>query len=158
MTCGGPGTGRPPMPPAATIPGHRQPCRTRCGRGTPQPSREPPVVAARAAAGLLADNFLDLAHLPFVRAATFGAEAPVVPPLEVRGDGWSFMAGSEHELLNREDPGVAAGTRPLRQRRRVTCRVSGPFHLVVRPDFLDAGGTNVIGFFLQPETADQCRI
>ena len=82
----------------------------------------------------------------------------MVPPLEVRGDGWSFMAGSEHELLNREDPGVAAGTRPLRQRRRVTCRVSAPFHLVLRPDFLDAGGTNVIGFFLQPETADHCRI
>lgn len=119
---------------------------------------ELPAVAARAAAGLLADNFLDLAHFPFVHAATFGAEEPVVPPLEVRRDGLSFTAVSEHEFLNREDPGVAAGLRPLRQRRRVTYRVTAPFQLVLRLDFLDAGGTNVIGFFLQPETADRCRI
>ena len=98
---------------------------------------ELPVVAARAAAGLLADNFLDLAHFPFVHAATFGAEEPVVPQLEARRDGWSFTAVSEHELLNREDPGVAAGVRPLRQRRRVTYRVSAPFRLALRLDFLD---------------------
>jgi len=29
---------------------------------------------------------------------------------------------------------------------------------VLRIDFLDAGGTNVIGLFVQPESAEQCRI
>ena len=123
-----------------------------------------PVMRAGASAGLLADNFLDMAHFPFVHRATFGAEEPVVPPMTVERDAgdpagrWSFTAVSEHPFLNREDPGVAAGIRPLEQRRRVTYRVRAPFHLVLRLDFLDSGGTNVIGFFLQPETDDSCRI
>lgn len=117
-----------------------------------------PVISARASAGLLADNFLDMAHFPFVHAATFGAEEPVVPPFTVTRDGFSFVAVNEHEFANREDPAVAKGLRPLVQRRRVTYRVVAPFQLVLRLDFLDSGGTNVIGFFLQPESAERCRI
>lgn len=117
-----------------------------------------PPMRARAGAGFLADNFLDMAHFPFVHAATFGGEDPIVPPLSVARDGLSFTAQSEHEFANREDPGVAAGVRPLIQRRRVTYRVHAPFHLVLRLDYLDSGGTNVIGFFLQPETDDSCRL
>ena len=123
-----------------------------------------PVMRASASAGMLADNFLDMAHFPFVHSATFGAEEPVVAPMSVERDAsdprgrWLFTAVSEHPFRNREDPGVAAGVRPLEQRRRVTYRVHAPFHLVLRLDFLDTGGTNVIGFFLQPETDDSCRI
>ena len=117
-----------------------------------------PALGARASAGYLADNFLDMAHFPYVHAATFGAQDPVVPPFSVERRGWSYTAVNEHEFLHREDPGVAAGLRPLVQRRRVTYRVDAPFHLVLRLDFLDAGGTNVIGFFLQPESEDRCRI
>lgn len=117
-----------------------------------------PPLAARASAGLLADNFLDIAHFPFVHQATFGASDPVVPAFEIERDGLSFTAVNEHTFLNREDPAVAAGTRPLVQRRRVTYRVAAPFHLVLRLDFLDSGGSNVIGFFLQPETDSSCRI
>ena len=123
-----------------------------------------PVIRAHASAGMLADNFLDMAHFPFVHAATFGAGEPVVAPMSIERDTsdtkgrWSFTAVSEHPFLNREDPGVAAGIRPLEQRRRVTYRVHAPFHLVLRLDFLDSGGTNVIGFFLQPEHNETCRI
>ena len=117
-----------------------------------------PVLSARASAGLLADNFLDIAHFPFVHAATFGAEEPVVPPITVERTALSFTAVSEHLFANREDPGVTAGVRPLIQRRRVTYRVHAPFHLVLRLDFLDSGGSNVIGFFLQPESDQSCRI
>lgn len=117
-----------------------------------------PVMRASACAGLLADNFLDMAHFPFVHAATFGAEEPVVPTLDVVREGWSYTAVSEHPFNNREDPGVAAGERPLVQMRRVTYRVVAPFHLVLRLDFLDSGGTNVIAFFLQPETEETTRI
>jgi vanillate O-demethylase monooxygenase subunit len=116
------------------------------------------VIEARASAGLLADNFLDMAHFPYVHAGTFGGEEPEVPEYSVARDGWSFQVVNEHTFANREDPGVAAGLRPLIQRRRVTYRVHAPFHLVLRLDFLDAGGSNVIGFFLQPETDDRCRI
>jgi hypothetical protein len=37
-------------------------------------------------------------------------------------------------------------------------RLSAPFHLRLRIDFVEAGGSNVIGFFIQPESADSCRL
>jgi phenylpropionate dioxygenase-like ring-hydroxylating dioxygenase large terminal subunit len=105
-------------------------------------------LAARASAGLLADNFLDVAHFPFVHAGTFGAdEAAEVPQYAVARDDWSFTMSYEHPFANREDPGVAAGVRPLVQTRRLSYRLSAPFHLRLR-----------IGFFIQPETADSCRL
>jgi vanillate O-demethylase monooxygenase subunit len=120
---------------------------------------ELPSMRARASAGLLADNFLDMAHFPFVHRGTFGAdEAAEVPRYEVRRDGWSFVARREHPFANREDPGVAAGIRPLVQSRRLTYRLDAPFHLQLRIDFVEASGTNVIGFFIQPETDESCRV
>ena len=53
---------------------------------------------------------------------------------------------------------MAAGLRPLVQTRRLTYRLSAPFHLRLRIDFVDAGGSNVIGFFIQPETDETCRL
>jgi vanillate O-demethylase monooxygenase subunit len=120
---------------------------------------ELPTLVARASAGLLADNFLDVAHFPFVHAGTFGAdEAAEVPQYAVARDDWSFTMSYEHPFANREDPGVAAGVRPLVQTRRLSYRLSAPFHLRLRIDFVEAQGTNVIGFFIQPETADSCRL
>ena len=75
-----------------------------------------PPVSTRASAGLLADNFLDVAHFPFVHAGTFGAgEAAEVPRDVVARHGWSFTMTYEHTFANREDPGVIAGVRPLMQ-------------------------------------------
>jgi vanillate O-demethylase monooxygenase subunit len=120
---------------------------------------ELPTLVARASAGLLADNFLDVAHFPFVHAGTFGAdEAAEVPQYAVARDDWSFTMSYEHSFANREDPGVAAGLRPLVQTRRLSYRLSAPFHLRLRIDFLEAGGTNVVGFFIQPQSADSCRL
>jgi phenylpropionate dioxygenase-like ring-hydroxylating dioxygenase large terminal subunit len=120
---------------------------------------ELPTLRARASAGLLADNFLDVAHFPFVHAGTFGAdEAAEVPQYAVARDDWSFTMSYEHSFANREDPGVAAGFRPLVQTRRLAYCLSAPFHLRLRIDFVEAGGSNVIGFFIQPESADSCRL
>ncbi len=120
---------------------------------------ELPAIRARASAGLLADNFLDMAHFPYVHRGTFGAdEAAEVEPYEVTRDGWAFIARREHPFANREDPGVEQGLRPLVQSRRLTYRLDAPFHLQLRIDFVEAGGTNVIGFFLQPESEESCRI
>jgi vanillate O-demethylase monooxygenase subunit len=118
-----------------------------------------PIIETRASAGLLADNFLDMAHFPFVHASTFGADqAREVPHFSVTRDGYSFSATYEHEFANREDPGVAKGLRPLLQRRRLTYRYTAPFHLELAIEFLDAGGTNVIGFFLTPVSDETVRI
>ena len=118
-----------------------------------------PVIETRASAGLLADNFLDMAHFPFVHAGTFGAgEAREVPNYSVERDGYTFSAAYEHEFANVEDPGVAAGQRPLLQRRRLTYRYTAPFHLELAIEFLDSGGTNVIGFFLTPIDEANVRV
>jgi phenylpropionate dioxygenase-like ring-hydroxylating dioxygenase large terminal subunit len=118
-----------------------------------------PTLRARGSAGLLADNFLDIAHFPFVHAGTFGTEeAAEVAPFAVARDDWSFTVSYEHPFAHREDPGVATGLRPLVQTRRLTYRLSAPFHLRLRIDFVDSGGSNVIGFFIQPETDETCRL
>jgi vanillate O-demethylase monooxygenase subunit len=118
-----------------------------------------PVIDTRGNAGLLADNFLDVAHFPFVHAGTFGADAARdVPPYTVVREGLSFTASYEHVFANREDPGVARGERPLLQRRRLTYRYQAPFHLELDIEFLEAGGTNVIGFFLCPIDDEHVRI
>ncbi|HSN03117.1 MAG TPA: aromatic ring-hydroxylating dioxygenase subunit alpha [Acidimicrobiales bacterium] len=117
------------------------------------------VIETRASAALLADNFLDMAHFPFIHKGTFGAdEAREVPNYSVTRDGYPFEAAYEHDFAHREDPGVAAGLRPLVQRRRLTYRYVAPFHLELAIDFLDAGGTNVIGFFLSPIDDERVRI
>jgi vanillate O-demethylase monooxygenase subunit len=82
----------------------------------------------------------------------------VVAPLAVERDAWSFTVSYEHPFAHREDPGVAAGLRPLVQTRRLTYQLSVPFHLRLRIDFVDAGGSNIIGFFIQPETEETCRL
>jgi vanillate O-demethylase monooxygenase subunit len=118
-----------------------------------------PVMVTRASAGLLADNFLDMAHFPFVHADTFGAgEERTVPNYHVEREDYGFSASYEHLFANREDPGVAAGLRPLIQTRRLTYRYLAPFHLELEIEFLDAGGSNIIGFFLAPEDDDRVRI
>ncbi len=118
-----------------------------------------PVIETRASAGLLADNFLDMAHFPFIHAGTFGAgEAREVPSYAVTRKDLCFEASYEHEFANREDPGVREGIRPLLQRRRLTYRYTAPFHLELAIEFLDAGGTNVIGFFLTPVDDERVRI
>ena len=117
------------------------------------------VIVTRASAGLLADNFLDMAHFAFVHANTFGAgEATMVGPYSVEREGYGFTAVYEHDFANREDPGVAEGRRPLVQRRRLTYRYRAPYHLELVLDFLDAGGSNVIGFFLVPVDHETVKI
>ena len=117
------------------------------------------AIVTRASAGLLADNFLDMAHFAFVHANTFGAgEATLVGPYSVEREGYGFTAVYEHDFANREDPGVAAGHRPLVQRRRLTYRYRAPYHLELVLDFLDAGGSNVIGFFLVPVDHETVKI
>ena len=110
-------------------------------------------------AGVLAENFLDVAHFPFVHAGTFGAaEEPYVPPFEVDRTPDGLISVQEQWFDNPGDPGVAAGLRPARQRRRATYRYRLPFQLSLRLEELDAGAVKTILFFLQPEDLDATRI
>ncbi|MCU1357783.1 MAG: hypothetical protein JWM89_3201 [Acidimicrobiales bacterium] len=118
-----------------------------------------PVLQACASAGLLMDNFLDVAHFPFVHAATIGDEESTdVGPFEMERDGLALTVRSAQRFPNREDPGVETGERPLLQTRHVTYRYTAPFAAWLRIDYEEAGGTNVITFFVQPVDADHATI
>ena len=122
-------------------------------------SADLPAFAASASAGLLIDNFLDVAHFPFVHAATIGDEESTdVGPFDMERDGLSLTVHSAQRFPNREDPGVAAGERELMQTRHVTYRYTAPFAAWLRIDYEEAGGTNVITFFVQPVDDDHATI
>jgi vanillate O-demethylase monooxygenase subunit len=117
------------------------------------------VITASVGAGLMADNFLDMSHFPFLHAGTIGAEESVLvdhPEIEQRPFGMTVRG--RHPFPNREDPGVATGERPLIQHRRLTYEYRAPFLLSLRIDYQEAGGTNIITFEVQPVDAHRCRI
>src|SRR5215212_1906822 len=61
-------------------------------------------------AGFVADNFLDVAHFPFVHVGTFGADADrVVEPADVQPEPDGFRSVQEQWFDKPEDPGVVAG-------------------------------------------------
>jgi phenylpropionate dioxygenase-like ring-hydroxylating dioxygenase large terminal subunit len=101
--------------------------------------------------GAVADNFLDVAHFPFVHAATFGADVEVVPAYDVIEEQDGFRSVQDQDFDNPEDPGVVSGQRPLRQRRRATYVYRAPFQLLLRLEELDAGAVKTILFLATPE-------
>jgi len=113
---------------------------------------------AAVGAGLMIDNFLDLTHFPFVHAATIGVDDETRFDFEIERQGLGMTVRSEHLFPNREDPAVAAGTRPLLQRRRLTYTYRAPFSVCLRIDYIEAGGTNILSFHVQPEDDESCRI
>jgi vanillate O-demethylase monooxygenase subunit len=105
------------------------------------------------------DNFLDMAHFPFVHAATIGSDdALEVPEMTIERDGFGMTVTSTHWFPNHEDPGVAQGIRPLLQLRALRYEYCAPFQASLRIDYVQAGGTNVLDFFVQPEDDEHCRI
>jgi phenylpropionate dioxygenase-like ring-hydroxylating dioxygenase large terminal subunit len=118
-----------------------------------------PPVHTGAPAGFVADNFLDVAHFPFVHAGTFGAgEEKAVSPYQVIDEPDGCRSVQEQWFDNPADPGVAAGLRPMRQRRRATYVYRAPFQLLLRLEELDAGAVKTILFFVQPQTLTSSRI
>ncbi len=117
------------------------------------------AVRARVGAGLVVDNFIDMAHFPYVHGATIGTEAATsFEDLEVTRDGFAMTAAGEHPFPNHEDPGVAEGIRPLLQNRRLTYEYRAPFLATLRIEYVEAGGVNVLHFFVQPEDEHHCRV
>jgi vanillate O-demethylase monooxygenase subunit len=117
------------------------------------------VITARVGIGLLADNFLDMSHFPFLHAATIGTEeAAVVEDVEIERRGYGMTMHSRHPFPNHEDPAVATGERPLVQHRRLVYEFQAPCSVSLKIDYEEAGGTNVVDFFVQPVDADTCRI
>jgi phenylpropionate dioxygenase-like ring-hydroxylating dioxygenase large terminal subunit len=118
-----------------------------------------PPVRTPVSAGVVADNFLDVAHFPFVHAGTFGAaEEKIVERYAVTTEPYGCRSVQDQWFDNPADPAVATGERPLRQRRRATYVYRAPFQLLLRLEELDAGAVKTILFFAQPETLTSTRI
>jgi len=142
-----------PEPPVAPLPEIPEAADPAFSLGMLAPAR------AELDPGVTIDNFCDIAHFAFVHAGTFGAaESPEVGELVVLSDAFTATLVDEHEFMNREDPGVAAGLRPVVQRRRATYRYVAPFTGVLTLEYLDTGGTNVIVFGVQPEHDATARV
>ncbi|MEX5721285.1 Rieske 2Fe-2S domain-containing protein [Geodermatophilus maliterrae] len=122
-------------------------------RGWLPPTRSP------GPAGPLADAFLDVAHVPFVHAATSGAADRVeLPAHDVDAEPGGFTSVQERWCDAPQDRGVATGEQPLRHRRRATYVYRAPFQLRLRLDLLDSGAATTILFLLQPEDPDSTRV
>jgi phenylpropionate dioxygenase-like ring-hydroxylating dioxygenase large terminal subunit len=118
-----------------------------------------PPVRTPVSAGVVADNFLDVAHFPFVHVKTFGAaEEKLVERYEVTAEEFGCRSVQEQWFDNPADPGVLSGERPLRQRRRATYVYRAPFQLMLRLEELDAGAVKTILFFAQPESLTSTRV
>lgn len=91
-------------------------------------------------AGVLADNFLDAAHFPFLHAATFGGDDDGKPSLSVERDGWMITVHDEQQVdgahLAESEPAVAVYT------------VGAPFSVELRLD--RPGGSDLIWSFACP--------
>ena len=118
-----------------------------------------PVLDAAISAGQFVDNFLDVAHFPFVHAGTFGAaELPTVGEIEVAREGWTFVSRYDHMINNSEDPKVATGEHSLLQPRRTEYTYAAPFAVRLRLELPVAESVNVICLWVQPLSAQTSRI
>jgi phenylpropionate dioxygenase-like ring-hydroxylating dioxygenase large terminal subunit len=115
----------------------------------------------RFGAALLIDNQLDISHFAFLHQDTFGTDAAaVIPPYEVQRDldGWGFLVRAEIPISAANDPGTAAGIRPLLQYRIMTFHYRAPLQLSLLLEYPMTGVTLNIAFFAQPERSDQARL
>ena len=74
-----------------------------------------------------------------------------MPAYDVIDEPNGFRSIQDQDFDNPEDPGVVAGIRPLRQRRRATYVYRAPFQLLLRLEELDAGAVKTILFLATPE-------
>jgi phenylpropionate dioxygenase-like ring-hydroxylating dioxygenase large terminal subunit len=115
--------------------------------------------SGRYGAAQLIDNQLDVSHFPFLHGDTFGSPdgRGTVPP-KLESDPWGFSFSLSSPILANNDPGVAAGVRPLAQHRMMRYRYRAPFFVELELTYPVMGGSNVIVFFVQPETLDRATL
>lgn len=102
----------------------------------------------RTDAGRMADNFLDLGHLPFVHAASFAdPAAQTVPPLDITHTPHGFRVVHDHTTRCLHAPGMG--------RRRMVLEYTVPFAVVLRLEYLDEGAVITTAFLHQPVAAGE---
>jgi phenylpropionate dioxygenase-like ring-hydroxylating dioxygenase large terminal subunit len=138
-----------PLTPLPEVPEHDDPRFTACPL---------PPVEWRAGAAQMADNFLDVAHFPYLHTGTFAdPDDTEVAPYDVVRDGWTFTVVHRHTtklLAAATDPSV--GHRATERVQRFT--FVAPHHVRLRIDYVTEGTTLTITFFHQPLDAHRTRL
>ncbi|TQS45876.1 aromatic ring-hydroxylating oxygenase subunit alpha [Cryptosporangium phraense] len=104
----------------------------------------------RVDAGLLTDNFLDVTHLPFLHAQTFGGVTDEVHELEVERSGWSLRQSTDSVTTERGE------TLPV----HYDYTLHAPFACQLAMTTLAGdreGRTDYVWSFCQPQAADRTR-
>lgn len=107
------------------------------------------------------DNFLDIAHFPFVHAGTFGVGADEsLEEMEVKvdPDRAGLRVPYRHQVANPEDPLVATGEHRLVQFRRMEYAWRMPFSARLRLDYESTGVQNTVVVALAPIDATTSKL
>jgi vanillate O-demethylase monooxygenase subunit len=120
-----------------------------------------PDTTIRSGSAQFIDNFLDIAHFPFVHAGTFGVdqdEGLGHMEVEADADGAGLRVPYRHQVANPEDPLVATGEHPLVQYRRMEYAWRMPFAARLRLDYELTGVENTVVVALAPIDATTSRL
>lgn len=138
-----------PVAPLPEVPEHDDPSFVNCPL---------PPVDWNASAGQMADNFLDLGHLPYLHTATFGEEDDkVVSDYSLDRDGWRFTARHRHvtkalaESLHRDDEHRTVD-------RENYFVFTAPHHVYLRITYFEEDVVLTISFCHQPVNASTTRL
>lgn len=110
-----------------------------------------PVQEWHAGAAQITDNFLDVAHFPFMHLGTIGdPDDKLVGDYTVTRDNWVFTAVHRHKAALVDGSGTIVD-------RTMEFECTAPHHLRLRLDYGEHGAT-VLLFFHQPVAADRTRL
>lgn len=110
----------------------------------------PPEVWSSSAAQM-ADNFLDVGHIPWLHRDSFAdPDDDTVPRLSPVRDDHGFRATYRHRTQRLHGEGSG--------RRRMTLWFTAPFCVMMRLEYLDDDATITAAFFLQPLDAARTRL
>jgi vanillate O-demethylase monooxygenase subunit len=116
-----------------------------------------PTLDWNAAAAQMVDNFLDLAHFPFLHPVTFGdPTATTVRDYDVERDGFGSTTSYRHVTRLLHDPGDEAA--PNTDERADTFVYRAPFTIRLRIEYLAEDVVLTILFFHQPVDATTTRL
>lgn len=111
-----------------------------------------------AGAGQMTENFLDMGHLAFLHAKSFGdPDELVVPRYDVTRDGWGFVCDLHHSAKLLTDSSGDKGTFEV-SNRRSTWWYAAPFALRLRIEYFADDVVLTILFFHQPVDATTTKL
>jgi vanillate O-demethylase monooxygenase subunit len=99
----------------------------------------------------MADNFLDIGHIPWLHVASFAdPDDTTIPKLSPQRCDHGFSVTHRHRTQRLHGAGTG--------RRVMTIRYTAPFSVVMRLEYLDDDAVITAAFFMQPIDAERSRL